>query len=491
MKNRYNLTLKNNLKKKISSLISLSSLVCLAEPAPIILNQKDVTQMVIEKSKKAQEINYKYQQMRLAPFQKLAVYDWTVSLESGYEKDKNEGPAHPPTLTNQTYKTNLKLKKSLLTGTNLNFEYSRSSLYADDVNLSSPKVNQYTYDLMGFSIEQNLWRNAFGVMDRAEVNAAQLTYEANVLTRASDLQDLVLESLRLYWNTYVSQENFTESLAARDRYLRFVGELKRKTTYGYSNSYELFQVQAELEGREQQIKTNSLEYLKNVESLTQLLDLPTDRTIQFTKIDEIPELPNFKKKELSEVRNIKSQSIKIKAAESTLEATQSQGRPVLSLNGSFYQSGYNEKSSLAESDLMSGAYPKYYVGFKFIFQLGSGLQTQDVTNKKANLGLEQNRYLRMTEELKNQLLTAERKVQSTFFSVGSSKKQMEFREKALNQLQKNFNLGRVDINLLIDAMNKFFSSRIQYTRAVGDYYISLNEWAALNDELIVNSEEML
>ncbi len=65
---------------------------------------------------------------------------------------------------------------------------------------------------------------------------------------------------------------------------------------------------------------------------------------------------------------------------------------------------------------------------------------------------------------------------------------MEFREKALNQLQKSFNLGRVDINLLIDAMNKFFSAKVQHTRAVGDYFITLNEWAALNDELVVNIE---
>ncbi len=55
-------------------------------------------------------------------------------------------------------------------------------------------------------------------------------------------------------------------------------------------------------------------------------------------------------------------------------------------------------------------------------------------------------------------------------------------------MQRSFNNGRVDINLLIEAMNKFFSSQVQYTRAVGDYFIALNEWAALNDELIRNPE---
>jgi hypothetical protein len=33
-------------------------------------------------------------------------------------------------------------------------------------------------------------------------------------------------------------------------------------------------------------------------------------------------------------------------------------------------------------------------------------------------------------------------------------------------------------------MNAFFDSEVQYVRAVGDYSIALNEWAALRDELI-------
>jgi len=455
----------------------------------MVLSQKDVTQLVISQSHKAKETNLKYQQMRLAPFLKLATYDWTFAADTGYEMDHNEGPTHPATLTNQTYKSNIKLKKSLITGTTLSFDYSRNSLYGNDVNIAAPKVTQYTYDLLGLTIEQNLWKNAFGSQDRAELEAAELTYQANTITRASELQDLVLESLRLYWNTYVSQENFTEALAARDRYLRFVNDLRRKTSYGYSNSYELYQVQAELENREQQIKTTSLDYLKNTEMLTQLLNLPSETKIQFPSVDNIPDLPTITQKNLVDIRNLQSQTIKVKAAEATLSASQSQARPQLSLNGSLYGSGFNEKSSLAENRLMSGANPKYFIGLKFIFQFGSNLSTQDIINKKVSLELEQQRFQRLSEEFKNNLANAERKVQTTFFSVSSIKKQSELREKTLNEMQRNFNNGRVDINLLIDAMNKFFASRAQYTRSVGDYYIALNEWAALNDELIQNPEE--
>lgn len=462
-----------------------------AESKSLLLSQKDVTQLVMTQSHKAKETTLKYQQMMLTPLQKLALYDWTFSADTGYEWDHSEGPAHPATLTNQTYKSNIKLKKSLLTGTILNFEYSRNSLYANDSNISAPKTSQYTNDLLGFSIEQNLWKNAFGTQDRAELEAAELTYQANVITKTADLQDLVLESLRLYWNTYVAQENFSEALAARDRYQRFVNDLRKKTSYGYSNSYELFQVQAELENREHQIKTSSLDYLKNTESLTQLLNLPPETKIQFPALENIPDIPALNKKSLTDNRNIQSQSIKIKAAEAALTASRSQGKPILSLNGSYYGSGYDEKPANAENRLLSGANPKYFVGLKFIFQFGSDYSTQDIINKKVSLELEQHRYQRLSEELKNNIATAERKVQTTFFAVTSIKKQSDLREKTLNQMQRSFNNGRVDINLLIDAMNRFFSSRVQYTRSVGDYFIALNEWAALNDELILSTEEKL
>lgn len=455
---------------------------------PFVLSQKEVTRLVIEKSSKAKENTLKYQLLRLAAVQKLAAYDWMFGAESGYERDRNESPTHPSTLTNQTYKTSLKLKKSLITGTNLSFDYSRNSLYGNDVSVSNPKITQYTYDLLGFSVEQNLWKNAFGMEDRAGLETAELTYQASTMGRASELQDLVLESLRLYWNTYVAQENFSEALASRDRYQRFVGELRRKTAYGYSNSYELYQIQAELESREQLIKTTSYEYLKNSEALAQLLNLPKDTRIEFPKIEAIPDLPSINKKNLAESRTLQSQALKIKAAEAALTASRSSSRPVLSVNGSVSRSGYAETPALAESHLMSGTYPRYYVGLKFMVQFGSDYGTHDLFNKKVSLELEQQRYQRTIEELKNNITSSERKIQSSFFAVSSTKKQVELREKTLNEMQRSFNNGRIDISLLIEAMNKYFTARVQHTRSTGDYFIALNEWAALNDELIQNLE---
>jgi outer membrane protein TolC len=304
------------------------------------------------------------------------------------------------------------------------------------------------------------------------------------------LQNLVLEALQLYWNTYVAQENFKEALSSRERYEKFVGVLKKKTAYGYSNNYEVFQIQAELENREQVIKTTSAEYLKNSELIIQLLNLPKGAILEFPNIEAIPDIPAHQNKEIKQLRSLKSQNAKIKAAEASLVASQSTRFPLLALTGSLSTSGYDENPSITESHLISGSFPKYSVGIKFATTFGSDFTSQDLFNKRTTLDLEKTRLQRIEEETENKMSTAERKIETTYFSVQSIKKQVDLRQKTLNEMQRSYNDGRMDISFLIDGMNKLFSTQILYTRSIGDYFIALNELAALNDELIINTQEV-
>lgn len=468
----------------------ISTATPIANSNTILLSQKDVAKLVIERSQKVKETNLKYLQLRLAPTQALSSYDWVLSGDAGQEWDKTESTTNPTSTLFQRYKSSLSLKKSLLTGTNLALEYSRNSFYSDNSAATNSSINQATSDLLGFTAEQNLLKNAFGNGDRAALATAKYQFEASSIIRANELQDIVLDALRLYWNTYVAEENFNEANAARERYKKFVDAVKRKTTYGYSNPGEFYQVQAELENREQMVKTTSSEYLKLRENLLQLLQLPNEQNISFPTMSAIPDAPKLTQKNLEELRVIKSQDLKIKAAEAALNASESNQKPTLSLLGSVYTSGYSDTPSVAQSHLLSGSHPKYYVGIKFQYSFGSDYHTEDQINKKSSLDLEKAKRIRLNEELVNNHKQAERKVQTTYFAVLSSQKQKEFREKAMNELQRSFNQGRTDIGILIDAINRFFNAEILYTRSIGDYFIALNEWAALRDELISDQENI-
>lgn len=472
------------------ALLSTTSLTGAWAQAPkeITLSQKTVAELVLKQGPKTLEVNLKYQQFRLAPVQALSVYDWKVTAETGFEYDKSASLLTTTSQNNnkyERYKTTVNLQKPFTTGTLLGLELSRLSQKVDlDAFTTNPPPSQQTLDSAGLILEQSLLGNFFGVADRGNVNAAELTYQANNIARANELEDVVLEAIRQFWNSYVAQENFRESVNSRDRYKKLVEAVKRKTSLGYSNPGDLPQVQAEFETREQRVKSSSTEYLKNVENLLTLLALEPGTEVKFEIPKDIPPVPKLTEKKVEDLRLVRSQKLRVEAAQEALSASESLSYPTLNFVGKVYTTGVDESSENSYSELVSGTRPKYYAGLKFQYNFGSDVQNETVINRKLTKDLESTRLQRQLMETQDLESQAQRKVQSTYAIAQSSQRQREFRDKASQELNRSYTQGRTDISILITALNNYFDSEVQYIRAVGDYAIALNEWAAARDELI-------
>lgn len=451
---------------------------------PVTLSQKDVAELVLKQGLKTQEVAAKYAQSRSLALLTQTAYDWRLSLESGLENDRNETLAQTGDFKYERYRTTTSLAKSLLTGTTLTFDYSRISQKADTTTSTS-----LTQDSFGVALEQSLWGNMLGAGDRATVNKAEAEYQATISLRANELEDVVLEALRQFWNTYVAQENFREALASRERTEKLVAAVRRKNSLGYASPGEFAQVQAELETRIQTVKTSSTDYLRNLDQLLTLLNLPRGTEINFVVSKEIPPVPKLSERAAEELRAVKSQQLKLKAAEHGLTVAKSKSRPNLNFVGSYRVNGVEDTSQGAFTEMNSGSRPKTYAGLKFTYTFGSGALDEDVRAKQAALTLEEVRLDRTRSEEQDRLVQAERKVASSFAVAQSTQKQKGFREKAVQELTRSYNQGRTDIKILIDAMNGLFATEVQNVRALGDYQIALNEWAAARDELIPDEEK--
>ncbi|UXR65235.1 TolC family protein [Bdellovibrio bacteriovorus] len=457
-------------------------------PKEITLNQRTVAELVLKQGLQTKEVNLKYQQFRLAPAEALSKYDWTLKAESGFEYDKSASLLTSSDLKEdkfERYKTTVSLNKPFTTGTTLGLELSRLSQKVDyDGSPTNPPPSEQTLDSAGLLLEQALLGNFFGVADRGNVNAAELTYEAQTITRANELEDVVMGAIRQFWNTYVAQENFKESVASRDRTKKLVDAVKRKTSLGYSNPGDLPQIQAEFETREQKVKTSSTDYLNNLENLITLLSLEPGTEIKFQIPAGIPAVPKLPTKKVEDLRSVRSQKLKVEAASESLSAAESESYPTLNFVGKVYTTGVDENSEGSYSDVVSGSRPKYYMGLRFEYKFGSDVQNEKIINRKLTKDLESTRLSRQLLEAEDTELQAQRKVQSTYAVVQSALKQKGYREKASQELNRSYNQGRTDISILITAMNNYFDSEVQYIRALGDYAIALNEWAASRDELI-------
>lgn len=462
----------------------------------IRLSQKDVAELVLKQGTTTTEVNLQYLQNRLAPALALSAYDWKFLVESGFEKDRSQSfsPALSGNSTYERYRTTATLQKPLLTGTLLGVEINRLSQKSNlgdpaNPNQTVPTLPEQTQDNFGITLEQSLLGNFFGVADRATVNAAETTFRSNDILRANALEDVVLNTIRLFWDTYVAQENFTEAIASRDRYSKLVSTVRRKSSLGYSNPGELSQAQAEYEGKEQTVKSSSVDYLKKLEALVTTLGLPAGTEIDFIVTEAIPTAPQLPGIDIEKLRSIRSQKLKVEAAQDSYTASVSKSYPTVNLVGKAYTTGMGDTSQTSYTEAVSGYHPKYYVGVKVAYNFGSGYQTEDIINKKVTKELEEARLRRQLLEANDQELQAQRKVQSAYAIAQSAVKQREFRDKAVQELNRTYNQGRTDIKTFIDALNNYFAAQVQFSRAIGDYQIALNEWAAVRDELIPDQTE--
>ncbi|MNK06224.1 Outer membrane efflux protein [compost metagenome] len=459
----------------------------------IILSQRDVAELALKQGFRTKEVNLTYQQNRFPYVQTLSLYDWQLSAETGFEQDKSASLLTGNGATDskyERYRTIASLSKPFTTGTTLGLELTRLSVKTDLGTFSTPTPppSEQTLDSAGIILEQALLGNFFGVADRAIVNSAEASYKASEIIWTNELEEVVLEAIRLYWDTYVSQENFKEATASRDRYKQLVDSVKRKTSLGYSAPGELSQVQAEFEGREQTVKLASTAFLTNMENLVTNLDLPTGTEIQFATPKDIPPVPKLVEKKVEDLRIVKSQKLKVEAANDSLTAAKSERYPTLNLVGRAYTSGVDETSEGSYSELASGTRPKYYIGLRFAYNFGSDIQKETVITRRLQKELEETRLQRQLLQSQDSEDQAVRRVQATYAIAQSAAKQKVFREKAATELTRSFNQGRTDISILIEALNKFFSSEVVYSQAVGEYAIALNEWAAVRDELIPDDQ---
>jgi outer membrane protein TolC len=358
-----------------------------------------------------------------------------------------------------------------------------------DLSPITTAVPQLHEDLFSLRLEQDLWGNFFGRATRANINAAKYNYEALAGSRTNQLENVVLNSIRQFWNAYVSQESFRQALGSRERYEKLVAAVRRKSSLGYANPGELSQVQAEFESRSQAVKIASVNYLRNLDILLTSLNLPPGTEINFVIPKEIPPVPKLAEKSIDDLRSVKAAELLLKAAKENAAYYKSSSSPRLKLIGQINSSGVEEAADASFSELTAGTHPSYYVGLRFSHGFGSGYNSESVRASRAKEALVEAQLSRIRAEEQDFFAGIERSVGATYAIAQSKITETKMREKAVQELNKTYNQGRTNINDLIKSLNDLFEAQVKSVEALGNYNIALNEWAAARDELIPDQKQ--
>jgi outer membrane protein TolC len=452
--------------------------------ATLTLTPKDVAELILKQSFRAEEINLESQTARLKLAEANRSFGFLLKADSGFTSSKFQSSTNTGLLKTDSYSTNLSLSKPFYTGTTVDLTLNRLS---DRPSFSAGATTVYadsTKDIVGISVKQNLVKNFFGMSNRAQLRSAEATFESSQIDRVSQLQDLVLEAVRLYWSAYVAQETFQEAINSRDRYVKLVGTIKKKSGYGYTNPGELSQAQAELELKERTVKSQSVTYLTALDNFLTLLKLPKGSDIKFSVPLDIPTPPTLNTVKIEELRPLKAKKLDLEAKEELTTVAKSNTYPDISLVGKVSQQGLDENPNEAYNEMTAGTHPQYYVGISIEHSFGSGYSSENALNAKLQRDLSRSVLERARLELADKENFFIRNIQATYAISLSARNERTLREKVTQELNRSYTQGRTSISVLIDSLNKSFESQIQFTRAVGDYQIALNEWAAFKDELI-------
>lgn len=456
--------------------------------SPVVLTPEAAQKLILQQGPKSQEVDLRFSSLRLTPVQILSDYDWRLRLETGYEYDKSvallANRQFPQNLNERTTLT-ASLQKQFTTGTLLGVDVTRLSVETSPLTATTfPPIPHQVRDIAGISFEQSLYGNSFGRADRALITSADLTFKAQNLDRINELETVALEGVRQYWLAATAEIALKESQKSLQAYKKLTDDVRRKTRLGQTIPGDLPQVLAEYELRTQAVKSAEVEFLKARQDLITLLNLPTDSQIQFSPVQNIGALPAGVEKNIEETRSVQSQKLKAEAAQEALEASESAQTVNVKFIGRAFTSGVNENQDRAFDQLMSGTRPQYYAGLRVEYNFGSNIQEETILNRKMTRDLEHTRLRRQISETHDQLDQASRNLKASYEIAQSAESQKKFLQQAYNELKRSYDQGRIDISILIGAINRYFEGEIAFSRALGNYSVAQAEWLASRDELV-------
>lgn len=438
----------------------------------------------LKNSPQVQQVRYQYQVSDLPYLLAIQSLDWDVTLESGTKRDRTQTISQQNFSLLETQTHSLSLKKSFLTGTDATLVALMEDIDARSrLNIGTQTIQSNSYLLR---LEQNFWRNSFGSGIRNQVSAARKEADIKTLERKEALESAVLGGGELFWQAAITERKYKESEALLKRYETLVDSVQKKNRNRYAAPGEFAQVQAQFFARQQQARLNRINYEQAVSDLKLFLPDMVESDLKWSQAD-----PRFKtivlndKTDLKETRSQQLAEIRKQKADLNADSVQNLNRSQFAIVGQVGATGIDNSKTEAEKEWLEGRRPSLYVGVKWSHTFGSGARDAQVKAARS-LALAQDletrtetqRLITKAEFLAEQIATLEE-------NVISQDNQLKSLRQAVQELNRNYNQGRIDINVLIDLINQAETAEASHVEARADLELRFLEWQFLFDRIAV------
>jgi outer membrane protein TolC len=456
------------------------------------LTPQDVVDLALKQGPDVRSSELTAQQSEGNAEKQRGAYDIILKLSPLYEYNEAltlTGTGNP---NDKTLTLLGSIQKKFSSGTSLTLDYNgisqESVLSSFTSNLRRPNA---ALNALTLTLRQALLQNVFGESDRALLGQLDAQVTIAKLQREESLEEAILNSLSLYWNAYVAETQLRENTAARQKYEELVKAVRRKAGYNLSTPGELPRLEAEFEAADKNVKLSSATFLQSLDTLRTNLQVDPKEPITFkqstTEMADIPAIPKLSTIDQARLRPVLISKIQMENAERGKISAMSLGRPRLDLVAKARSTGVDESADLAFSKMTSASKPYYALGLELEWNLDSSLYRGTRAEAEAGYQLTQIQFKLAQDQIRDSIANAERTAVANRDSALSSIEIVLKRSRVVKELEGAYRQGRTPLVELIRAFNDLFAAQQERARAVGNYMISLNQWAAVRDELVNNT----
>ena len=467
-------------------LFTLLFALATAQAAPVKIHPQFVVNRMLQESRDAKTIELDRLAADSVYYNSRAPYDWIINGSGSYEDSQALFLSGGGNLRDKTSIWSLGLQKRIPTGTTFGVSFARtmqdSVFRPTGTGSRSPYI---VYDVGEISVTQDLVGNFFGIVERRSNRAAIRSVEAAELNKKEAQENLVLQAIQLFWDTYVAKENLREAINQREKYEALVKEIERKNTMGFVNPGDLPKARAEFGAQVRNVKNASFAFLSTVDRLfvSMRLDLPTE-AVEFEVSQDLPPLPDMGPMNLDRLRMVEAAQVAYESSEDTKRAADLSGLPDLKLVGKANFYGLEATQSRSFSNMLNGRDGKYSVALTLTYRLFSDQTRVNQNDALVKYEKALNTLLKTREEQNRELKTAAEQVRLTYASASSAIEEAKNWETTVREQERSYRQGRLDFSQLIQDYNAYYRSRATRIRAIGDYHIALNRFAAASDRLV-------
>lgn len=420
----------------------------------------------------------------------LADYGFDITTAIEYDDNKNDFSSSTNSSQIKTQTLSLEISKDWITGTAISFsndynKYDRERLTS--VSSSDRYLSQFSQEL---SLTQDLGKNIFGQINKLGLKIVEETANASNATLNAQDDQKILNFYDVYLKLRLAKTNLTLQKEAYKRSKRRRDITSRKVKDGLSEKADLYQAEINLLQKKENVNSAMQgldEALKNFEKL-----LHRD-----VSVDEILEIEMSKVKEIKNPRGEINDNLTIKQIEKLLEvssieveSSKKEFFPEIELSLNYNTNDYDQNTSEAFS---KGHLAKSQRGINVSVELTMplGFDEQRVQLEQDKISKLQNEMLLRKQKINLKLTSKiiEDQIRLYLENLKNSVLKISFAKKNLSEHIKLYNLGRIELDRVIDAEETLIQTQTSHIELWTSYLRSLSQSASLYGKLMSFLEE--